>query len=90
MKKIKNWLQSKAGKVTVATSVLASTLAGVASAEETTGASSTIISSLQTGFQTMASDALSAIGTIVVIALPVAGAIFLARKAISWFKSMAK
>ena len=56
----------------------------------TTGTSATVISAFQTGFQQMASDALSMIASIVPIALGVAGVIFLARKAMGWFKSLAK
>lgn len=52
--------------------------------------SATVISAFTTGFQQMASDAMSMIGAIVPIALGVAGVIFLARKAMGWFKSLAK
>lgn len=54
----------------------------------TTGTSATVISAFQTGFQSMASDAMSMIAIIVPIAVGVAGVIWLARKAMSWFKSM--
>lgn len=54
------------------------------------GTSATVISAFQTGFQKMASDAMSMISAIVPIALGVAGVIFLARKAMGWFKSLAK
>ena len=60
-------------------------------AEDTSGASgtsATVISAFQTGFQGMASDAMSMIAIIVPIAVGVAGVIWLARKAMSWFKSM--
>lgn len=50
----------------------------------------TITSAFQTGFTTMASDALSMIAIIIPIALGVAGAVFLSRKALGWFKSLAK
>lgn len=53
-----------------------------------TGTSATVISAFQTGFQKMASDAMSMIAIIVPIAVGVAGVIWLARKAMSWFKSM--
>lgn len=58
------------------------------SGSSTTSAS--VISAFTTGFQQMASDALSMIGAIVPIALGVAGVIFLAKKAMGWFKSLAK
>lgn len=56
----------------------------------TSGASATVISAFTSGFQSMASDAMSMIAAIVPIALGVAGVIFLARKAMGWFKSLAK
>lgn len=59
-----------------------------ASSTETTTA--TVISAFQSGFQSMASDAMNMIAVIVPIAVGVAGVIFLARKAMGWFKSMAK
>ena len=59
-----------------------------ASANET--GSSAITSAFQTGFTTMAADALGMIAVIIPIALGVAGAVFLSRKAIGWFKSLAK
>lgn len=52
------------------------------------GTSATVISAFQSGFQKMASDAMSMIAIIVPIAVGVAGVIWLARKAMSWFKSM--
>lgn len=54
------------------------------------GTSATVISAFTSGFQSMASDAMSMIAAIVPIALGVAGVIFLARKAMGWFKSLAK
>ena len=52
------------------------------------GTSDTVISAFQTGFQSMAGDAMKMIAIIVPIAVGVAGVIWLARKAMSWFKSM--
>ncbi len=59
-------------------------------ADETTGGgtSASVISAFQSGFQSMASDAMEMIAIIVPIAVGVAGVIWLARKAMSWFKSM--
>lgn len=92
MKKIKAWVNSKAARLAGCLSAGAVALAGAASAAEGDAAtgSSAVMSSFQTGFQTMADDALSMIAVIVPIALGVAGVIWLARKALSWFKSMAK
>lgn len=64
-----------------------------ASATEGSGTSATaatVQAAFQTGFQGMVSDALSMIAMIVPIALGLAGVIFVVRKAISWFKSVAK
>ncbi len=52
--------------------------------------SDTVITAMQTGMQGFANDALKMIAVIVPIALGVAGVIWLARKAMGWFKSMAK
>lgn len=58
--------------------------------EDTSTATSTIISAFTTGFQQIASDAMSMIAAAAPIALGIAGTIFLAKKAIGWFKGMAK
>lgn len=86
--KIKGFLHSAEAKIAAAGSTAAVALTVAASAENT--ASSTVITAFQTGFQSMASDAMSMIGMIVPIGLGVAGAVFLSRKAIGWFKSLAK
>lgn len=85
--KIKGFLRSAECKAAAVASVVAAGLAGAASATET---SNSVVSSLQTGFTSMKTDALSAIGMIIPIALSIAAAIFIARKAIGWFKSLAK
>lgn len=61
-----------------------------AAGEDTSTATSTIISAFTTGFQQIASDAMSMIAAAAPIALGIAGTIFLAKKAIGWFKGMAK
>ncbi len=92
MKKFKMWLNTKAAKVGAVLSVAAVALCGAASAAEgdPVSGTATVISSLETRMQGFANDALSMIGKIVVIAIPVAGTIWLARKAMGWFKSMGK
>lgn len=73
--------------------VMATCVSAFAAGEDTSGVagtSDTVISAFQTAFQSMASDAKSMLAAIVPIALGVAGVIFLARKAMSWFKSLAK
>ena len=54
------------------------------------GETDAITTAFQTGFTDMASDALAMIAVIIPIALGVAGAVFLSRKAMGWFKSLAK
>ena len=90
--KIKNFVKSAEMKCAGVASVAAVTLTGFANAEGPTAStsSSTVITAFQTGFQSMANDALSMVAVIVPIALGVAGVVFLSRKAIGWFKSLAK
>ena len=92
--KIKEFVKSTEVKCAGAMSTMAMVAmsSGAVSAAEGDGASTaaTVTSAFQTGFQTMASDALSMIAVIVPIALSVAGVVYLCRKAIGWFKSMAK
>lgn len=68
--------------------VLLSTAAYAAEDATGGGTSASVISAFQSGFQSMASDAMEMIAIIVPIAVGVAGVIWLARKAMSWFKSM--
>lgn len=86
--KIKGILHSVEAKIAAAGSTAAVALTVAASAADTSAA--TITTAFQTGFQSMASDALGMIAVIIPIALGVAGAVFLSRKAIGWFKSLAK
>lgn len=86
--KIKGFLHSAEAKIAAAGSTAAVALTVAASAQDTTAA--TITTAFQTGFQSMASDAMSMIAIIIPIGLGVAGAVFLSRKAIGWFKSLAK
>lgn len=88
--KIKSFVKSAEVKCACAASVAAVALTGLASAEDAATTSDTVITAFQTGFQSMASDALKMISVIVPIALGVAGVVFLSRKAIGWFKSLAK
>ena len=85
--KVKRFLHSAEAKIAAVGSTAAFALTVAANAEDT---SATVTSAFQTGFQSMASDALSMIAVIIPIGLSVAGAVFLSRKAIGWFKSLAK
>lgn len=90
--KLKRIVKSVELKCAGAAATAAVALCGMASAAETPEAadSSTVITAFQTGFQSVASDALKMIAVIVPIALGVAGVVFLSRKALGWFKSLAK
>lgn len=92
MKKIKEFLKAKATKVAVAASGAMMALAGVASAAEgdTTTTGVDLTSSLQTGFQGIVTQAGQVLAVIVPIALGLAGTIWLAKRAIGWFRGMAK
>lgn len=93
MKKMgREFLRSRAFRVAVLGCLAVSLLCCTALAlDDTTGGSSaTIVSAFQTGFQQIVSDATSIIVVAVPIALGLAGTIFLVKKAMSWFKSMAK
>ena len=91
MKKLgREFLQSRAFKIGVLGCLVVSMMVCTAFAEEPGGTSATIVSAFTTGFQQIASDALSMISAAAPIALGLAGTIFLAKKAITWFKGMAK
>lgn len=92
MKKVgREFLRSKEFRVGVLGCLVVSLLCCTAFAvNETGGSSATLVSAFQSGFQQIVSDATSIIVVAVPIALGLAGTIFLVKKAMSWFKSMAK
>lgn len=90
MEKAREWLHSKSCKAAVVVTCAVSALAPAASASGSPDSSAAITTAFSTGFQKMASDALSMIAVIVPIALSVAGVVFLVKKAMSWFKTLAK
>lgn len=89
--KAKGLLRTAELKAASAAAVAAVVMTGVASAvgEDTAADSSAVTSAFQAGFQDMASDALAMIAIIVPIGLSVAGAVWLVKKAMGWFKSIA-
>lgn len=89
-KTLKDFAHSASMKYAAAGAAVTSALIGFASAAEYTGDSATVMTALETGFVGIKTDALTAIGMIVPIALGIASVIFISRKAISWFKSLAK
>ena len=86
--KIKGFLHSAEAKIAAAGSTAAVALTVAASAEDAT--SDTVVTAFQTGFQSMATDALTLLAAMVPICLSVAGVVFLARRGVGWFKSLAK
>ncbi len=91
MKNWKNWkkrLAGLAGSAMVISMLCVSAFA--AEGDPTPSTSATVISAFTTGFQSIVSDALSMIAAAAPIAIGLAGVIFLSKKAMSWFKSMAK
>ena len=89
LEKVKSVSRSIGFKVASVASASALALSGIANAEDLTSTAQ-ITTAFQSGFQQIADDALGMIALIVPIALSVAGVVFLVRKAMSWFKSMAK
>lgn len=92
MRKIKEFIQSAELKAAVAAPMVCAAVMGVASAEEPTGGttSSAVISAFETGFQQIKADAFSVIAVAAPIAVSIAAVVFIAKKAMSWFKGMAK
>jgi len=86
---MKNWKKRLIGLMVSA--MVISMLCVSAFAEGETGGSTTaIVTAFTTGFQGIVTDAIGMIAAAVPIALSLAAVIFLTRKAMSWFKSMAK
>lgn len=93
MKKVKEFMRSAELKVACMVPTACVAVMGLASAEETGGTSidtTAIASAFATGFQSMVTSSISMISTMVPIALTLAGTIFLVKKAMGWFKGMAK
>ena len=77
-------------KFLVVLALMLSVMCISASAASSGGDSDAIVSAFTTGFQGIVSDAKALIAAAAPTALSLAAVIFLARKAMSWFKSMAK
>lgn len=56
----------------------------------TTEAMEAVKTAIQTGLQGVSADALEVIAVIVPIAIGIAGIVFVVRKAMGWFKGLAK
>lgn len=88
---MKKFFGSKWAKRALLFCLVVSMMVCTAFAEETgTSSSSVIVSAFTTGFQSMVADTLSMIAAMAPPAISIAGVIFLAKKAMGWFKGMAK
>lgn len=90
MKQIKKRLLVLSFSAMMVMAMCVSAFAAGEDSSGTSGASATVISAFQTAFQSMAADAKQMIAIIVPIAVGLAGVLWLARKAMGWFKSMGK
>lgn len=94
MQKVKNvlgeFLRSKQLRTVMMCAMLMAVTCISAFADEGGGSADAIQSAFQSGFSSFVSDAKSMLGMIVTVAIPLACTLFLARKALSWFKSIAK
>ena len=54
------------------------------------GATLNLVDSFTAAFSTVSGDVMGVLGAAIPIAVGIAGTLFVARKALGWFKSMAK
>lgn len=87
---MKSWKKRLTALLMAAMVVSVMAVSAFAVEGDTTAGSATVISAFTTGFQSIVSDAMSMIGAAAPIALSLAGVIFLTKKAMSWFKGIAK
>lgn len=85
---MKKFFMKKQVQMFLVLTMICATMAMAASAEEATSA--TVVTAFTTGLTTLAGDALSMIAAIVPIAIGIAGTVFLVKKAMSWFRVVAK
>lgn len=95
MKKVEEFFGTRSVKTALLFCVVVSMMVVMAFAEDTTtGGASIDVSGITTaftnGFNSMVTTSISMISAMVPIALTLCGVLFLVKKAMSWFKSMAK
>lgn len=94
MKKLgREFLQSRVFRIGVLGCLMVSMMVCTVFAEEATTPSidtAGITAAFTNGFNSMVTNSISMISAMVPIALTLAGTIFLVKKAMSWFKGMAK
>ncbi len=91
--KVRQFVQSVELKAAaVAPAVCLAVMGGASAVDETvgSGSSSVVISAFETGFQQVKSDAFAVIAVAVPVAVSIAAVLFISKKAMNWFKSMAK
>lgn len=90
----REFLRSRAFKIGVLGCLMVSMMVCTVFAEETGSTPSIdtagITAAFTNGFNSMVTNSISMISAMVPIALTLAGTIFLVKKAMSWFKGMAK
>ena len=91
---MKEFFESQWAKRATMFCLVVSLLVCTVFAEETTGGTAIdtagITAAFTSGFNSMVTNSISMISAMVPIALTLAGTIFLVKKAMSWFKGMAK
>lgn len=95
MKKLgREFLQSRAFKISVLGCLVVSMMVCTAFAEEVTGGTTidagAITTAFTSGFQTMVTNCIAMISAMVPIAVTLGGLVFMVGKAMKWFKSIAK
>lgn len=85
-KTVKKW----AARLSALAMVMSLSMVAAFAAEGDAAAGVDLTSSLQTGFQGIVTQAGAVLAVIVPIALGLAGTIWLAKRAIGWFRGMAK
>lgn len=90
MKKVKELLKTKSARMALVLCLSMSMLVVGASAAEGDLDVTAITTAFTTGFQSMVTNSIAMISAMVPIALTLAGVVFLVKKAMGWFRSMAK
>lgn len=92
MKEFREFARAKAVKIMVAAPTAMTLMMAAANAEEPAVSTDTtaVTTAFTTGFQTIVNNGISMVSAMVPVALGLAGVIFLVKKGMSWFKSVAK
>lgn len=88
--RIRAFAKSRYFRLVLVSCIVLSVLCMTAFAEDTTGTTSQITAAFTSGFQQMVADSIGLISAMVPPAVSIGAVVFLVRKAMGWFKSMAK